>query len=205
MKRTTKAAMPVLLLAGIAVLSGNCIMEDRVVEIVLNDSTCANWSENHQSANYASEVTIDYADEINRILEDEDLSREDIVSAHLVRASYGVTEFSHGHDWTITGSVTVRRDDVSDGPEVLFDYVTLSVEGALGENIPAPLDAGGVGVINRALADFIEGGNPVLVFSVGNSGVLPPPSVSDPIQFDWRACMYIQVITSMDIEVPDPF
>jgi hypothetical protein len=205
MKITTVTARVVLLLAGFAALAGGCIMADRVVEIVLNDSTCAGWSENHTSANYTSDAMVDYANELEQILEDEDLSREDIVSAHLVRVSYGVTEFSHTHDWTVSGSVTVRRADISDGPAVLFDYANLSVEAALGQDLPVPLQAGGVGVVNRALADFIEGGSPVLVFRVVNSGVVPPPSVADPIRFDWLACVHIQVITSMDVEVPDPF
>lgn len=203
MRNRTAAA--VFALPILAILVGGCIMEDRVVEIVLNDSTCAEWSENHISVSYTTEAVIDYADELERILEDEDLSREDIGSAHLVRMSYGVTEFSHTHDWTVSGSVTVRRADISDGPETLFDYASLSIEGALGEDLPLALESGGVGVINRALADFIAGGSPVLVFRVENSGVSPAPSVADPIRFDWRACVYIQVITPIDVEVPDPF
>lgn len=146
-----------------------------------------------------------FAGEIERILEDNDLSRADVVSAHLVRATYGVTEFSHTHDWHVTGLVTVRRIDVSDGPSVLFDYESLSIAGALGLNLPVVLQEGGVGVINRALADFIAGENPILMFGVDNSGVVPEPSVVDPIQFIWRACIYVQVITAVDVEVPDPF
>ena len=193
------------LLAGLAAVLGGCIMEDRVVDVVIGDSTCAGWYENHTSFDYTNSVILDYTEQMSRVLRDNDLSRGDIASAHLVRMTYGVTQFSNDHDWLVTGAVTVRRNDTPDGPFTLFDYVELSVEGALGRNLPVALEEAGVGVINRALDDFIAGGSPVLVFEVDNSGVTPSPSVVDPIQFSWCCCIYIQVIHAVDVEVPDPF
>ncbi len=206
MKTMTKAALLVFLLAGIAAISSNCIMEDRVVEVVLSDSTCAGWYEYHTSASYVNDATLDYASEIDRILADNDLSRDDLVSAHVVNVTYELTDFSHTHDWEVTGYVTVERSDIADGPAQVFEYTDETISVAkVGTVVNAPLTEGGVGILNRALADYIEGGNPVLVFRVSNSGVSPSPSVSDPIQFTWQACIYIQVITTMDVEVPNVF
>jgi hypothetical protein len=109
------------------------------------------------------------------------------------------------HDWEITGSVTVERQDVTDGPDTLLNYTDQSVEGALGVKIPASLNESGVNLINRALDDFIAGGNPVLVFKVLNGGVDPAPSPADHIVFQWEPCLVTHIVVKKDVEVPDPF
>ena len=49
------------------------------------------------------------------------------MSARLVSASYGVTEFPPHADWVITGAITVERKDVADGPDTLWNYTSVSV------------------------------------------------------------------------------
>lgn len=205
MSKSSKRTAIVLLLLGVLAGASACVMEDRVVEIVLNDTTCQDFMEYHAVVSFTTAATMNYAEELNMILEDNDVSREDIVAAHLVSASYAVTSFSHTHDWTIAGAMTVKREDIlASTAETLWNYTGQSVQGALDAEVPVSFEAGGVAVINGALADFIAGGNPVLTFTVENSDVSPPPSVADPIQFEWRACITIQVVTRSDVEVPDP-
>jgi hypothetical protein len=197
----------VMLLVGVCLLTfaGSCILEDKVIEIVFTDQTCVPFEENHDSEDYTTPMVLDYGDELSQILEDNDLDRSDILKAKMVSASYLVTDFSHSHDWVISGYVRVERLDITDGPETIVNYTSQSLQQAMTEHIPATLDAEGVGLVNRALDDFTSGMNPVLRFTVHSADVVPDPSPGDPIVFDWEACIVIQVVTEEDFEQPDIF
>ena len=195
------------LLVGVCLLTfaGSCVLEDKVIEIVFTDKTCVPFEENHESEDYTTPMVLDYGQEIQQILEDNDLDRSDIIEAKMVSASYLVTDFSHSHDWNISGYVRVERLDIPDGPETIVSYTSQSLQQAMAEHIPATLDAEGVYLINRALNDFRSGMDPVLRFTVHSEDVVPDPSPSDALVFDWEACIVIQVVTEEDFEQPDPF
>jgi hypothetical protein len=207
MTATVKKASLLLLLLGLILGLSNCIMEDRRVELVFSDSTCVDFSQYATTATFRSApVTVFFSDELDQILHDNDvLSREDIVSIHIVSASYGVTSFSQPHDWIIEGSLMVERIDESEGPVPLLNYTNQSVSDALGKTIPASLDSAGVALINKAFLDFIDNGYSILEFRVVNSAASPSPSRIDPIQFNWKACVWVDFVTKTDLEVPDPF
>ena len=204
MKRFFSIAALALLLCAAAV-SNSCIMEEKVIEIVIHDRTCEILEENHESANFVTPAVIDYAAEIDAILADNGYSREKIHSARVVSASYIVTEFSHTHDWVISGYIDVERIDVSEGPATLINYVSQSVTAAMGDFVVAPLEAPGVELMNNALDDYINGLNPVLRIAVHNGNVVPTPDAADPIVFTWKACIVIYVTTLEELDVPDPF
>jgi hypothetical protein len=209
MKTAMKKAGLLLFLVGLVQLVGGCIMEDRIVELVVNESTCMDFEQNEYTTTFTTPVTVWFADEINKALEDNDVSREDIVTARLVSASYGVTEFPDHSDWLITGSVTIQREDSTRHedmvPNTLWDYQDLSIVGAVGMKIPAILNPDGVGVLNRALDDFLAGRNPVLTFRVENANVTPTPTTEDRLIFKWKGCISVDIVAKSDIEVPDPF
>lgn len=205
MKAAMKRTGLLLFLFGLIQVAGGCIMEDRVIELVVNETTCVDFGEDQTSVSFVTPATVDYAEKIGEILDDNGVSREDIVSARLVSASYGVSDFPDHVDWIITGSITVERVDITDGPETLWDYTSVSVSAALGKKIPMILNGDGVGVLNRALDDFIAGGSPILTFKVDNSNVAPPPSESDPLRFVWNGCIVVDIVAKTDAEVPDPF
>lgn len=194
---------------GLIVGASSCIMEERVIEFVVQNGTCEEFFQYSEAVHFASSAQVDYAHEIEMALEDNDVSREDIVSARLVSASYEVTAFTQSHDWTVTGAITVERDDIAEGPDNLISYTDQSVEGALGKVIPAHLNEAGVALMNKALEDFIANvpgtNNPILTVRVDNGSVSPAPSHTDPIQFTWRACVVVHIVTKKDIDVPDPF
>ncbi len=188
-----------LILLGLVVIANGCL-EEHVIEIVLKDETCASFPENHDNENFVTPDTVDYGKEIEKILRDNEISRSDIAYAFLVSASYSVTEFEHTHDWDISGYVTVERGDIVDGPDTLLNYTDQSVEEALDVHIQADLNDKGVAIIDRALADFINGMNPILIITVNNGNVDIDPTPADPIVFDWEACIVIQVITQQELE-----
>lgn len=205
MKAIMKNAALMLLAAVLVTAASGCIMEDRLVEFVVTEETCAPFDIESQSTDFSETAVVWIADDLNEALDDNDAAREDIVTARIVSLSYGVTQFSHAHDWDITGAVTVERQDVTDGPDTLLNYTDQSVQDALGVRIPANLNESGVNIVNRALDDFIAGGNPVLVFRVLNGNVVPAPTGSDHIVFQWEPCLVTHIVVKKDIEVPDPF
>ena len=203
-----KKAALLFIAAGLLVCLSSCIMEDRTVEFVVTHETCATFDVSSGTASFVVPASVYLADEINPALSDNDVAREDIVTVRVVSASYGVTGFtapSPPHDWHITGSVSVERYDVDDGPATLLNYTDESVQDAYGKHIPASLNTDGVEIVNRALDDFIAGGNPVLVFKLNNDAVSPAPSSADQIVFSWKPCVVLHIVTKKDIQVPDPF
>lgn len=200
-----KTIVCALFLGLVALLGSGCIMDEKVIEIVLTGETYADFVENEDGADEAETATIDMADELRDILDDNDLSLSDIEDAFVASVHYGVTSFSQAHDWTISGAISVRRVDLSGGFIVIANYTSQSVQGALGQKIPATLEPAGVDVINTALDDFRSGGNPILEFQVLSGTIAPVPSPSDPMVFNWRAWLAIQLITTQTVEVPDPF
>ena len=207
MKGIMKKAAPLLLLLGLVTALSNCIMEDRAVELVLNDRTCPEFTTDEDTVSFAlPPVEVNYASELDSILRDNGVEREELVSANLVSVLYGVTSFDQAHDWTITGAITVERFDIADGPATLVDYASYPISSAaVGIETSLGLNSAGVGVMNRALSAFLADSLPVLIFTVNNSGVSPKPSKTDRIIFDWKACLSMQIVTKADIEVPDPF
>ncbi len=196
----------ILMLLGLVALSlPSCIMDDKVIQLVFTGETFADFSEDEDGADEAETAIVDVADELRDILEDNDISLSEIDDAFVTSVHYGVTAFSQSHDWTISGAISVRRVDLGGTATTLANYTAVSVQGALGQKIPAPLVQGGVDVINQALDDFLAGGNPVLEFSVLSGTIVPTPTPGDPMVFDWRAWLAIQLLTTEEVEVPDPF
>ncbi|MCI0453334.1 MAG: hypothetical protein L0Z51_13315 [Candidatus Latescibacteria bacterium] len=200
-----KTAIMILAAIGLVALSVPGCLEDKVLEIVFTGETFADFSENEDGADEAETAFIDVADEIRKILEDNELTLDDIDDAFVTSVHYGVTSFGQSHDWVVSGTISVRRVDLGGTSTVIVNYTSQSVQAALGQKIAAPLEAGGVAVVNTALDDFRAGANPVLEFEVLHGTISPVPTPADPMIFDWRAWLAIQIVTTTEVEVPDPF
>lgn len=196
-----------LSIALVALSLPACIMEEKTLDIVFTGETSANFSENEDDATDDPETAvIDVADEIRDILEDNDVALSEIKDAFVSSVSYGVSAFDQSHDWTISGTISVRRvDPPTSSLTPIADYASVSVQGAVGQKIGVPLLPAGVAIINQALDDFLAGANPVLEFQILNDSIAPSPSGVDPMVFDWRAWLAIQLITTETVDVPDPF
>jgi hypothetical protein len=181
--------------------SGGCL-DDKVVELVATGETAADFAQNETSSSWTKAATLDVGQEIRNILNDNGYDDSDIRSAHVTSVHYGVSSFNQAHDWTISGSIQVTYNG---NEQALMSYVSQSVQAALGKKMPATLHSGGVDLINQALDDFVSGQNPVLTFTINNLGTTPPPNAGDPMIFDWRAWLAIQVIVRQEVTIPDPF
>lgn len=188
-----------------------CLLEEKVIQIVLSHATCVEFAEREDNESFTTPATINYADKIDEILEDNDLERADVDSMVIATVTYEVTYFpppEGAHDdWELTGGITVERQDVMDGPAILVDLTTVSVLDALNNPTAADLNPAGVAVLNRAIADYRAGWNPVLTFIVDTTtgDVEPDPSPADSLIFDWKACVKMQVISELDFEAFELF
>jgi hypothetical protein len=194
------------LLLCVLIGGSGCILDEKIVQLVLTNETYADFAVFDSSDSWTHAYTLTgYGDDLDQALADAGYERTDIKSATVMAGHYGVTQFSHSHDWDVSGAIRVERTDVAAGPATIIDYSSVSVQGALGQKIAASLNAAGVTLINDALADFINGADPVLVFTIVNGDVSPDPTQSDKIDFDWRAWITIQLQLETNVEVPDPF
>lgn len=203
MNRTMKLVTASALTALVAIGTG-CILEDTGVEIVIKDTYCMTFAEDHASETFTTPYAIDLAQELDQALDDNGLEREQLVRGAMIVATYTVTD-APAHDWTIGGSITVERTDVVEGPEPVIDYASQSLMAAYGDTILADLNEDGVNLINDAIDDYIAGQNPMLLFKVQNGDCSPTPSESDRLIFEWEACVLYYAVIAETLSVVDPF
>ncbi len=198
---TAALLVPVAAVLGL----GGCLLEDREVEVVLNDEHCEEFVEHHIIANYTTPAIIELGEDLDSLLVDNEISLDQLVDAFLVSAFYEVSEFTHTHDWEISGIITVERLDITDvGPDTLIVYSEISLENELGVKTQVDLHADGVAIVNQAMDDYITGANPSLLLMVVSGEVEPLPSEGDPLDFIWEACLNVQLIFTVDTEMLDP-
>ncbi len=202
-KANLTRAIPFVLV--FVLLAGGCVLEDKVIEVVITGKTCAEFGENEESKTFVTPVMVSYGEEILKILEKNDIDVEDIKQAHVAGATYGVTAFSHSHDWEISGLISVERHDVSPDKATLITYTGQSVQAALGREIPANMNGAGVAIVDQALQDFLDGYWPELTFAVENGDVDRSPSSTDRLVFTWKVCIKLQMVIEEEVETPDPF
>jgi hypothetical protein len=194
-----------LLIVGTVFLRGDgCIMKDKVIEIIVKSETSTDFEARGQSEVFEDTGTVVLDVEVDKALKDAGYSRDDIKRAFVVTGHYGAIVNNNTHDWTVSGSIDVARD--GGAPVQAMEYTSQSVDAALGKKIRAPLKKPAVDLINQAIEDYLNGASLIaLDYIVNNSDVVPSPSASDPVNFDWRAWITIHVILEDDVEAPDPF
>jgi hypothetical protein len=193
--------LALLAVCVVPVLLAGCL-DDKVLDLVATGETFVDFPQNETTSSWTKPAVIDVGQEIRNILNDNGYDDSDIKSAHVTSVHYGVSSFDQAHDWTITGAITVTYNGTT---QTIMNYTSQSVQAALGKKIPATLQGPGVDLINQALQDFIDGGNPVLTFTINNASTTPAPSGGDPMVFDWRAWLAIQIILKQEVKIPDPF
>lgn len=195
-----------LVLICLLVAGGGCVLEEKVIEVVITGKTCAVFPEDEAEQNFITAAEVAYGEEIQKILEKNDIDFEDIKVAKVVSASYGVIVFTQTEEWVISGLISVERMyQVPQTKATLIDYTNQSIPEALGREIPADLNGLGVAIVNEALQDYLDGGWPVLKFAVENETCVPAPGPTNRLVFTWKACIKLQVVIEENVERPDPF
>lgn len=192
-------------LACLIVLASGCIYDHFKTQVVLTESVVVQFQESLTSPNIGSAVVADqFKERLMDALADQHASLEDVESITMVCGSYKVTMSSKvKHDWVITGTVTMARQDdpnqpVTEGPANFIDLFNQSLAAAKCRPVKASLDAAGVGIVNNALADLLKGMTPRLVITMQSSNIVPAPTVSDPLVFNWLAEVTFQAVVDVN-------
>jgi hypothetical protein len=211
MKMKSVVSLLVLALVALGVVWITGCTEEEIVEIAIAGEFPAPQEQNSTSERWDDTTSVDLAAEVEEAIEGTEYSRSDLTKAVMNGASYGVTDWTEPvgdhDDWIIGGRVTVQRTDGTPGPVVeLLSYDGVSVKGTLDKKIVADLNPAGVGVINDALEAFVTDvdSRPVLEFVTSNEVVDPPPSIGDPIIFDWTVWVRYQLLVPKLFEKFDP-
>jgi hypothetical protein len=194
--------------SALVFLSG-CIYDNMSGEVVLTEKICVSFEEYHDSPTLNSAVVSDkFKDRLLELLAEYGAGPEDIVSIGVVGGSYKVTKPSKTNDeWTISASVNIARQDdpygpVTDGPALLMEETVQLLNDAQGKPVsvphPAVLKDPGVQVINRALEDLLNGADPRLVVTLVGGTISPAPTPSNPLEFNWLACVTFQAVVDLD-------
>jgi len=199
MKLLTAAATAIL-----AALATGCIMEEVGVDIVIRDTYCMDFPEYHETETFTTPDTLNLAEELNQVLDDQGLERAQLVDGAMFTVTYEVTE-APVHDWDLTGTITVERLDVAGDTEIVVNYTSQSLLAAYGTPIFADLNEDGVDLVNDAIQDYINGQNPVLLFKIENGDCDPSPNSGDPLEFEWEACVYYYAVIRDTLDTVDVF
>lgn len=202
-----KAVLKLMILPVFCVLalSSGCVYEDLQTEVVITEKVLVQFDEYRESPSIGSAVVVDdFKTKLMNKLDEYGVELEDVVSITMVSGEYKVTKPSKGHDWTVTGEVTIKRQDdpmgpVTEGPEIFVNLTSQSLNAAQGMPVPADLNSAGVGVVNNALAALKMGGDPRLIVTMESDDITPAPSPSDPLMFKWQARIVFQIVVDMSV------
>jgi hypothetical protein len=198
---TAALIIPIVITLGL----GGCLLEDRTVQIVLNSDHCEEFPEDHGSDSWTRSETVELGEDLDQLLADNEISVEDIDSVFVTSGTYDVIEFPEiDHDWTLTGAIQIERTDISSsGPITLIASIPVSVEAEYHSGPQSiPLEPAAVALINQALEDYLNGAaTPEFELSVVMGNIEPDPTPTDRIVFTWKACLLVQVVTELEVEV----
>lgn len=205
----------VLALACLTVWLASCT-EDKKFDIVVGDVVCPDSTFEQDSASevFTDTVYVQAGHEVDSTLARNGYSRADIKSAVLNGAYVTVTEFTvpdhPGNDWIISGAIMIQRTDLPgvQPEDTLVKYSRQSVAEAHGVEVTVALHEDGVAIINQALQDFLEPPYdvyPAFRLVVLNGDCEPDPSAGDRVQFEWLACLQVQLVGTKSTETLDPF
>jgi len=202
-----KTMLKILILSAISALAlmSGCIYDPTSGTVVVTDKVVVKFEEYREIPTIGSAVVADdFKERLMNALDRQHVKLEDVQTISMVSGAYGVTKPSMaGHDWVITGTVTMKRQDVpmgpvTDGPANFIDMFNQSLKMAKGKPVVASLNSAGVDVVNRALTDVLQGADPRLIITMESSSIVPAPSPSDPLAFDWMAEVTFQAVVKVN-------
>lgn len=199
----------VLLLLGFVATGSDCLFDTKVVELIVTGETCP-----PKFIQYSTDADLDpdtrthrVADDLDDILADNDIGKTSIGTARVISVSYEVERIGEeaGHDFTVSGQVTIEYGARRMGPEVIVEYDDVSLESVYHSPEFATLNPAGVAIFHAAVDDYLAGGDPEVTFVAENQGITPVPTEEEPIDFWWHACLRMYVTINDTLDVLDPW
>lgn len=202
--RMIKAFSFVLILAMAVSVTSCKLLHEKVIDIVVHHTASMEFEVRAFSSVFAAPATVNVAAEVDSALAAAGMSRDSIVDAGLIGATYELTWLEDpGHDWDITGRILLSYGLAESTVVSYSDTSLYSLVGA-GE-IKAQLDGSGVRLFNQAIDDYIAGAFPELTFTIANDTCTPAPTPADSMKFNWTGRIYMYVTVEDGVEVIDIF
>ena len=196
-----------LSVVGILALASGCVYDSLSSQVVVTEKVNVQFTEYREIPSIGSTVVADqFKTRLMDILKDNGAKLSDIQSITMVAGEYKVAMPSKAsHDWMVTGRVTMRRQDnpvgpVTEGPATFVNLTSQSLMAAKGKPVPAALNSAGVAIVNHALTDLKNGGDPRLIVEMVSDNIVPAPSPSDPLEFSWLAQVTFQVVINVKVK-----
>lgn len=186
-------------------LSSGCnfdLVKERAVDLVIPCEVCIEAEHNVSSADFHYETTVSLGSEIDEVLDDFDVKRDDIKQAKVVSVRCAVIDLDGTQDWTLTGEAEVMYGG---DWHKLLEYQDLSLRQAIEDVQYLSLSEVGVGIVNQAIEEYLDGAMPTLGFELTNNETNPDPTPENPLRFTWEFCIEMHIVANAEVEVIDPF
>lgn len=195
--------------ALILALTGAECVEDRNVDTVILATISANWhTEGFTQGTSSDTETVDGATDIQDALDDIDGDIESITVTGVCYEVLANAGSAARKAATHQGSVRVDGRDLLD-----FNSPNTAV-GTVGNpgNGRVVMKAAGTAYINQKLADYLASynagtPNPAILNGIvfaANWASSPNASQADQDDFDWKTCVFVQIVAKIEIEVLNP-
>jgi hypothetical protein len=202
-----------LMLVSLLVGLNGCILQTTEITIVITDFVCTGFEENHDSENYTDEtVTFDdsFFDDLDAILADNDMTKDDIEAVSVVGVFYQVTDGptappAPATNWTVSGRIWIQVDG---GPLVLIaEYQPIVLTGPMTDPVAIDTNDAGLAALDAALEDYLAGGYPTIVFWADREtgDIDPTPTGVSPFIMEWNGCVSMEVDFVEEYDIYDLF
>ena len=167
-------------------------------KLVYYQKFCVTFNENRTSLTSGTSAMVvdNFANDINAWLDDNNINRDDVCLIFQAGGKMKLgAPYQGSHDWDITSKVDIERTDIHGYKVNYLRSQTVRVPDDLaGYGVFPRFGFFGVLVVNRALGDLVEGGNPQLEMTLKYTNVDPQPSAADPLAFSWQACIDVVAV-----------
>jgi hypothetical protein len=188
------ARLLVIAALGMLLASAGCITSQS--DLVITDVISANIDEHETTGSFSTfTVVSDFKDQLEKALAKSGKKTTDVKSIHMISATFAAQAVSP-KDATATANIDISRQDVSDGPAAFVSFNNTVLKSLTGKPTDAQMDAAGVALVDRALADLLAGGDPTLVLTVNNETITPTPTVDAPLDFKVRVNVTFQAVVA---------
>jgi hypothetical protein len=188
------ARLLVIAALGMLLATAGCITSQS--DLVVTDVISANITEHETTGTFSTfTVVSDFKDQLEKALAKSGKKTTDVKSIHMIGATFSTQSVSP-KDATATADITISRQDVSDGPAAFVSFDNTLLTSLRGAPTDATMNADGVALVDRALADLLAGSDPVLVLTVNNETITPTPTPDAPLDFRVRVNVTFQAVVA---------
>ncbi len=186
------AKLLVIAALGMLLATAGCITSQS--DLVVTDVISANIVEHETTGSFSTFTVVDdFKIQLEKALEKAGKKSTDVKSIHMIGATFQAISVTP-KDARATADITIARQDVSDGPAAFVSFNNTLLKSLQGKPTDATMNAAGVALVDRALADLLTGADPTLVLTVNNETITPTPTPAAPLDFTVRVNVKFQAV-----------